>query len=74
MGMRKLFEKVFFKLAGFMLLARFQVIHDCTCTGHYGHSTADQQPLFSQLSYLGYTDAAAEMHLMCIEKMTCRCY
>lgn len=58
-------EKEFFKLAGFMLLARFQVVNGTSCIEDFpGHSQDNTKLLYHQLSYLGYKDAIGEMCLL----------
>jgi hypothetical protein len=57
-------EKEFFKLAGFMLMGRFQVMNATVCTEHKGHATTKHGLIFHQLSYVGYNDAAKEMQLI----------
>jgi hypothetical protein len=57
-------EREFFKLAGFMLLARFQVMWDLQCCHLPGHIKPNQQPAFAQMSYLGYSDNKWSMRLL----------
>ena len=61
------FEREFFKLAGFMLLSRYQLIHCKQCTGVHGHSDNRDRVRFMQMSYLGYADSREEMILLCKE-------
>jgi hypothetical protein len=57
-------EIEFFKLAGFMLLARFQVSNGYTCVEVEGHATDTSKILYHQSSYVGYKDSIAEMKLL----------
>ena len=57
-------EREFFKLAGFMLLARFQVMNAQVCTKHKGHAKTKHGLIFQQLSFVGYNDTAKEMQLI----------
>ena len=57
-------ESEFFRLAGFMLLSRYQVVNGEVCTEHHGHSTDTTKLLFHQLSYVGYKDSIGEMKLL----------
>jgi hypothetical protein len=60
-------QREFFKLAGFMLLSRFQVYWGYPCTRIRGHARENDKILFGQLSYLGYSDAKGEMRLILLE-------
>jgi hypothetical protein len=60
-------EEEFFRLAGFMLLSRYQVVNGEACTEHIGHSRDTSSLLFHQLSYVGYKDAIGEMKLLLME-------
>jgi len=57
-------EKEFFKLAGFMLLCRFQLYNGYQCTHIRGHTKNNVEPLFTQMSYLGYSDSKGEIRLL----------
>jgi hypothetical protein len=63
----KNWEREFLKLAGFMLLARYQLVNGISCTYVKGHTRSGKEPLYTQMSYLGYKDTIAEMHLITIE-------
>ena len=62
--MREKWETEFFKLAGFMLMCRFQVVHGEMCTYHKGHQRKTTKLIFHQLSYVGYKDSIGEMNIM----------
>ena len=57
-------EKEFLRLAGFLLLCRYQVIHGRKCTEVRGHVKAETPRLFMEISYLGMQDSALEMDLL----------
>ena len=57
-------EKEFFKLAGFMLMSRFQVMNAAVCTKHKGHAKTKHGLIFHQLSFVSYNDTAKEMQLI----------
>jgi hypothetical protein len=57
-------EREFFRLAGFMLLSRYQVVNGGVCTEHKGHSRDSKKLLFHQLSYVGYKDSIGEMAML----------
>lgn len=61
----------FLKLAGVMLAMRYQLIHGTSCLDDSSHQgRKGEEPLYSQLAYLGYKDTIAEMRLLLAEKST----
>jgi hypothetical protein len=61
------FQREFFKLAGFMLLSRYQLMNGRKCTEVRGHASNEKLLLFMQLSYVGYADSKGEMKMLCEE-------
>ena len=57
-------EKEFFKLAGFMLFSRYQVVSGRKLHVVNGHVKPQNPRLFLELSLLGYTDTVIEMELL----------
>ena len=55
----------FFKLAGVMLGLRYQLINGSSCFHDPTHlSKQEQEPLYTQMTYLGYKDTVTEMMLL----------
>jgi hypothetical protein len=61
-------EREFFKLAGFMLLSRFQIMHGRECTRIRGHATRENVEHFHGMSCIGYVDSVEEMRLILKER------
>lgn len=60
----------FLKLAGVMLAMRYQLIHGTSCLDDSSHQgRKGEEPLYSQLAYLGYKDTIAEMRLLLKESL-----
>jgi hypothetical protein len=61
-------EVEFLKLAGVMLAMRYQLINGSSCIDDPSHiSKKGEEPLYSQMAYLGYKDTIAEMRLLLAE-------
>ena len=65
---RRGWERGFFKIAGFMLLSRYQVMNGVACTKVKGHTREDNPKQFHEMSMIGYVDSVEEMRLILEER------
>jgi hypothetical protein len=65
---RRGWERGFFKIAGFMLLSRYQVMNGMTCTKVRSHIEIDNPKQFHEMSMIGYVDSVEEMRLILEER------